>query len=364
MFTQNVFTMFVKQTILMLFGLKLFKNFTSFSKKLRLFPKINRVKIGGGGYLYKIRRAFTLVELLVVIAIIGMLIALLLPAVQAAREAARRMQCTNNQKQIVLAMHNYHDSNQVFPCGGRGGDGIDWAIQILPFFEKSQIFEKYYNGSTVDQSIMAVVIPTYTCPSDSGNNKNESFFYNSFVPFPIILHNYVVCMGREGVHYPGVIHSSSYDPRNFLIDESGVTSQYLAMFNICLTYPLTTTFADIVDGTSNTVALSETVQGAGELDFRGYIWSGIECFFTTSQSPNTMVADNDVSYVVTSHIRHPLVSIDSSNYYMRRSARSWHVGGVNAGLADGSVRFISNQIDLNVWRAAGSTNGGEISSLH
>ncbi|MDR0610930.1 MAG: DUF1559 domain-containing protein [Planctomycetaceae bacterium] len=308
---------------------------------------------------------FTLVELLVVIAIIGLLIALLLPAVQAAREAARRMQCTNNQKQVVLAMHNYHDTNQVFPWGGHG-DGIDWAIQVLPFIEKSPVFAEYNNNGLSISLMTTIVVPAYTCPSDIGNNKNIDFALNSFFGSPLLLYNYVVCMGREGVHCPGGPPRSS-DPRNYLIDEFTETSRYLAVFNISRTIPLTTTFADIIDGTSNTLALSETVQGAGSMDMRGFIWSGSEGFFTTNQSPNTMVADSDYGYTITSHDRHPLVSVDTTgtySWYMRRSARSWHVGGVNAGLADGSVRFIPDQINLDVWRAAGSTNGSEIESLH
>ncbi|MDR1270618.1 MAG: DUF1559 domain-containing protein [Planctomycetaceae bacterium] len=87
----------------------------------------------------KTRLGFTLVELLVVIAIIGVLITFLLPAIQAAHEAARRMQCTNNQKQIVLAMHNYHDTQQSFPWGTRDSMMGNWAGQVLPFVEKSQV---------------------------------------------------------------------------------------------------------------------------------------------------------------------------------------------------------------------------------
>jgi type II secretory pathway pseudopilin PulG len=295
----------------------------------------------------------------VVIAIIGVLIALLLPAVQAAREAARRMQCTNNQKQVVLAMHNYHDVHQSFPWGGRGADtGMIWAVQVFPFLEKNPLFE-LHGGYTY--SLEGKVVSTYTCPSDPGNNTNASFALAAFLTTPLTLHNYVACMGREGVLYPGISSNS----RSGLIDESGETSKYLAMFNISPSDPpLTTTFADIVDGTSNTIALSETVQGAGPRDERGYIWLTEECFFTTNQSPNTMIPDKDLMNTVTSHARHPLEMLDFSTWYMRRAARSWHVGGVNAGLADGSVRFIPDQIDLDVWRAAGSTNGSETYSLH
>jgi hypothetical protein len=131
-------------------------------------------------------------------------------------------------------------------------------------------------------------------------------------------------------------------------------------------YPLTKTLTDIPDGTSNTIALSETVQGFVTNDYRGLLWLTVMCFFNTNQSPNTTVPD--LSLCINSHPLHPgaypnLAAGSPSSYYMRLSARSWHVGGVNVGLGDGSVRFIPNQIDIEVWRAAGSTDGGEVSSL-
>ncbi|MDR0610494.1 MAG: DUF1559 domain-containing protein [Planctomycetaceae bacterium] len=308
-----------------------------------------------------------------VIAIIGVLIALLLPAVQAAREAARRMQCTNNQKQIVLAMHNYHDVQQSFPWGARGTINSTWAVQVLPFIEKNQIFTEYdFNVIYISNTILQrLVVSTYTCPSDGNQNIRGTA--------TIRIHNYVACMGREGIYYPyGTPRNPPNDDRNGLIDGVvfGRESQYRAMFHISsisgsvAAYPLVTTFADITDGTSNTVALSETIQGGSTNDTRGLIWLGTSCYFTTNQTPNTMVADIEANAAAESnHIRHPLTpmstsSTDGDGYYMRISARSWHVGGVNAGLADGSIRFIPDQINLDIWRAAGSTNGGEIYSLH
>jgi type II secretory pathway pseudopilin PulG len=323
------------------------------------------------------------VELLVVIAIIGVLIALLLPAVQAAREAARRMQCKNHQKQIVLGMHNYHDTQQSFPWGSRGTAMGTWAVQVLPFIEKTQLFADYNfaNAYTLN-NLGDVVIPTYTCPSDGNNNK------------PILLtlrgHNYVVCMGREGVfNFAAARGPSSGNLRNCLVDgvDYGKESQYRAMFtgscypDLSVTpipvdtayYPLTTAMEDIIDGTSNTVALSETIQGLspdGSInDLRGFIWYGNFCFFNTNRAPNTTEADIVQVLANTAYIpQHPLTlmstsTTDGDGNYIRLSARSWHAGGVHAGFADGSVRFVQDQINLDIWRGVGSTNGGEVGSL-
>jgi type II secretory pathway pseudopilin PulG len=321
----------------------------------------------------------------VVIAIIGVLIALLLPAVQAAREAARRMQCSNNQRQVVLAMHNYHDTQQSFPCGAYGDCRGTWAMCVLAFIEKNSIAEKYdwndwyYDG--VNEPLMAdLVISTYTCPSDGNNNKASDGWEVDRE------HNYVVCMGREGVYCPSAFRSSDLYSQNCLISgPDGVPptydkqSPYNAMFTAScyfngysgLPYPFTTTFADIIDGTSNTVALSETIQGVGpdddNPDYRGLIWWGLTCFFNTNLPPNTM--SPDINWPSTVLERHPTVYINTSvsdpdGRYLRMSARSWHVGGVNAGLADGSIRFVTDQVNLGIWRAVGSTNGSEIESLH
>jgi prepilin-type N-terminal cleavage/methylation domain-containing protein len=353
--------------------------------------------MGGGGATRKTSKlAFTLVELLVVIAIIGVLIALLLPAVQAAREAARRMSCTNNQKQIVLAMHNYHDTFGTLPSGARSYRLGTWAIQTLSFIEKTQIADRYnwglveaelggvvigYESANVNtpenQALLNdLIIPIYSCPSD-GNNKRLRIDIDTS---RFISHNYVACFGREGVYDLRESRPAPYDARNSLID--GVVasrgSQYHAIFTGSSldstgypSYPIATSLTDVIDGTSNTVALSETVRGLAantSNDLRGIIWLGKFCFFNTNQAPNTMIADITYPGPLTQHVQHPLEEsvYNSSNpkhNYLQYAARSWHVGGVNAGLADGSIRFIPNQIDLGIWNAAGSTDGSEIGSL-
>jgi prepilin-type processing-associated H-X9-DG protein len=295
------------------------------------------------------------------------------------------MQCSNNQKQVVLAMHNYHDVHQSFPWGTRGHGNGTWAVQILPFIEKNQIHSEYdWNVGFWDTPnstlLTATQISTFTCPSD-GNNGKTSYWMGGYE------YNYVVCMGRERVIYP-YIHRNpqQYNIQNCLVTEgnSEKESQYRAMFTAsCFSdsatsildsaYPLTTTFADVIDGTSNTVAISETVQGVdgnGGFDRRGLIWWGPFCHFNTNLAPNTISPDLSTSSAGTAYdLRHPLDLVvtttgDPNAYGTRFSARSWHTGGVNAGLADGSVRFIQDQINLTIWRAVGSTNGGEIESLH
>jgi hypothetical protein len=264
----------------------------------------------------------------------------------------------------VLAIHNYHDAQQSFPWGARATTPT-WAEQILAFIEQSQM---------VEQNIAERILSTYTCPSDSNNNKPSNSTLGVGHP-----HNYVACMGRDGVLFYTATRTSNAN--NCLID--GVSYAHQSPCNAMFTTncynidgrfppPLTTTFSDIIDGTSNTIAISETVQGSSvqggsDFDYRGVIFFSLFCFFNTNLSPNTIIPDIGFSNSNT-HIKHPIRLFnmavgDDDGDYTRMSARSWHVSGVNAGLADGSVRFIPNQIDLEVWQSAGSTNGSEISSL-
>jgi hypothetical protein len=338
-----------------------------------------------------------------VIAIIGLLIALLLPAVQAAREAARRMACSNNQKQVVLSMHNHHDANNILPWGACGPMLGTWSIQLFAYIEMTSIAERWnwalnnesiptqgYQDSPNREMLHNLAISAFTCPSDG--NKNRGYF--TFSGCTMKHHNYVACMGREWLYSLGerrmVLSTPALriNPQIALINSPeapGATfaneSRYRAAF-IASTLPSTgslpvlpvlVSLTDITDGTSNTLALSETVQGIspnnGYRDLRGMIWWGYTCFFTSCYSPNTMVADVCyASFSTTSHVKHPLMALATSPSNARRqgvvmSARSWHVGGVNAGLCDGAIKFVPNQIDLDIWHAAGSSNGEEVAQL-
>ncbi|MDR2642914.1 MAG: DUF1559 domain-containing protein, partial [Planctomycetaceae bacterium] len=155
-------------------------------------------------------RGFTLVELLVVIAIIGVLIALLLPAVQAAREAARRMQCSDHLKNIALATHNYHDIYQTLPPGSKGDGGPTWALLLLPYVEQHALYSRYNIkrlawDTVIDSGFEAsnfavlkdVKISIYTCPSDSGTLRS-SFWPTGFSE-GCYHHNYLCCSGDAAI---------------------------------------------------------------------------------------------------------------------------------------------------------------------
>ena len=300
-----------------------------------------------------LQRAFTLVELLVVIAIIGILIALLLPAVQAAREAARRSQCTNNLKQLGLAMHNYHDTFKSFPPGYLSSNLGNclmttrrrdcWMQRLLPFIEQSAMLDTYesQNPTWIMDTVAEVKdaqVSALLCPSDgskpafggNGGLRSEGYGFQG---------NYVMCTGDEIM-----------DPEAEL---RGIT--YHASHS---------NFASITDGTSNTLLASEAVRrsnattgwgGAG-----GY-WGGSRWGsygFTTLEPPNTDAPDQVYQCKDTSWPNSPCTSIGSTND-TRAYARSYHPGGVNVALADASVQFMSDTVDLETYQAMSTRNQRE-----
>ncbi|WDI42014.1 DUF1559 domain-containing protein [Bremerella sp. P1] len=308
------------------------------------------------------RQGFTLVELLVVIAIIGVLIALLLPAVQQAREAARRMQCTNNLKQWALASHNFADINKGFMplaamnSGGTVENGqhyerITFAVSLWPFIEQSALYDQYNiaNPFYVSGNIEThrVFVPGYYCPSDKVNvTQAQSDTYWR------VMGNYVTNMGNTH------LHQNAADQAIYSGSPFGVRHMYR--------------FADLTDGTSNTAGFSEIlIASPNQLDDnRGDMLNdeGSPGFMSIN-TPNSRVPDQcrqckdtteDPSHA--DYRRMPCTQVGSNQEY-QIAARSNHPGGVNVSMMDGSVRFVSETVNDSVWTAALSGRGGETLQL-
>jgi prepilin-type N-terminal cleavage/methylation domain-containing protein/prepilin-type processing-associated H-X9-DG protein len=319
------------------------------------------------------RRAFTLIELLVVIAIIGVLIGLLLPAVQKVRESANRMKCANNIKQLALALHSYHDVASIFPPGYtfndfQKGEEVFWTMRVLPYIEQGNIrfdftWGIYGSGTnnvqgtqwgTVNGTAVTQVVPLIKCPSDILTRCPANYWGT---PAPGQWRsNYVATFSPDGSLYePGAslpwssCHNTATNP--------SFASGLRSIFN----WQVKRSIRDILDGTSNTAMLSEVVVGAeGTNDIRGWWsndWGGA---YTHRFAPNSGSGDiiPVAGYCVPGRSPCGAAGACWSDVYI--GARSLHPGGVNMALADGSVRFVSNNITQSVWQAAGSINGGEV----
>ncbi len=263
---------------------------------------------------------FTLVELLVVIAIIGILVGLLLPAVQAAREAARRMQCTNNLKQIGLAMHNYHDTYRAFPLGhlfpGQGlGTGWTWTLSILPFIEQGNLYQQIDVRLPVKDPkniVWAVTkVPGSRCPSMSGNETKSDL---GSVEVPTA--SYVGNMGCFDLSF----------------ELEGV--QPAARRNGMMGRDWGVKMADVTDGTSNTFLAGETI-------LWNFSWDPNWLF----RINNTGVGAGNSLGAMRSALRRINPAAVASQVVRREAFASYHTGGANFGLVDGSVHFISDSID-------------------
>ena len=310
--------------------------------------------------------AFTLVELLVVITIIGILIALLLPAVQAAREAARRSQCTNNLKQIGLALHNFECQNGTFPRGimstrrfsdASYNNGYEWTYflhSLLPYMEMDaywvaiggpQFKTDLYDNPASWAAVSGVGIPALLCPSDTmGDN---AFFTDDLYRWA--KSNYLgIFSGLNDAD--GAYSASNYATHVFDRRQRSV---------FC--YGVGVPIAEIKDGTSNTIAVAEYLKGLGESDARAQFYTnraGAQTLFVTL-GPNSTAPDNLCSsWCGTSYaVNEPSLNLpcsggsDDANY---ASPRSRHPGGVNAVFCDGSVHFIQDNVDIiNVWQPLG-----------
>ena len=311
-------------------------------------------------------RGFTLVELLVVIAIIGILVALLLPAVQAAREAARRMQCTNNMKQIGIAMHNYHDSNKRFPAGylflgGKRGNtpAYGWAVSILPYMEMSALYDeldpgkiplssRYTSGaSAADKALLQTRIDAYRCPSDVLGDLND---VQSFGPnhFQIATSNYIGCCGYGDKPW---VEDVNPDP-----DVPAKTGGMFAANSWIGMHGVT-------DGTTNTMMISERDGGptgphpttGAYTTFKGAFWAGAgrnDTFDPNGPLATLFRAGFNVNRDY---------NMEGAPQNMGKGFSSLHPGGTNIGMVDGSVHFLSETVDgNNVVRPMSLRNDGEV----
>ncbi len=300
------------------------------------------------------RRGFTLIELLVVIAIIAVLVALLLPAVQQAREAARRSSCKNNLKQLGLALHNYHDVYTVFPSGWIGanaagphtglnspdltgfGNGFGWGAMILPQVEAGNIYDRINFSLPIthadNASSIAQVIPTFQCPSDPKPDTFE-IVDDSSNSFPVGTANYLGVFGISAIHRCeiGAIPSSV-----------SATEQCTA--EGILYHNSKVKIRDITDGTSNTIMIGErtTFYPPSNDPFYG-VWVGI--------IPNS----EEAAERILAHAVHGPNEADDAGDF-----GSSHTGGAQFVLADGSVRFISTNIDTPTFQKLGQISDGQV----
>jgi prepilin-type N-terminal cleavage/methylation domain-containing protein len=316
------------------------------------------------------RRGFTLIELLVAVGIMSALTAVLLPAVQSARETARRAQCANNLRQIALAMHEYHDAQSVLPPGKKGCCWGTWLVYVLPYLEQQSLFNAWNSlGSNspglpsgfdldlryfgvANRTVTSTLISTYFCPSDMTNAPITAEMDG--VVYACTSQNYAVNFGNsiqlqtdfQDVHFAGAP----------FVDVGSPLTDSMQPGKRCVG------FASLKDGLSTTLLASEVIVGQGR-DLRGFSWWGDAAAFEAFLAPNSSFPDILFSpyYCLDASPNPPCAGTTTAlpdNY----AARSRHPSGVNVSLVDASVRFVKNSLHIRTWRALSTTQGGEIVS--
>jgi prepilin-type N-terminal cleavage/methylation domain-containing protein/prepilin-type processing-associated H-X9-DG protein len=329
------------------------------------------------------RLGFTLIELLMVVAIVGIAIMLLLPAAQSAREAARRVQCASNLRQIGLAMHDYHDEQGTLPPGTNGCCWGTWLLFVLPYLEQSNLYNSWnFAGSSqsdeasarqmfgyagaANVTVTGTRVGVFYCPTDPNNTALAG-------AGAVTSQNYVVNFGNTTSSQPPFyrycgrripfLGAPFGDARASIVVQAsdGAAGAGLA----------TIPFAAITDGLGGTLLTSEVLVGTGG-DLRGFSWWRYAAMFTgllppNSPFPDVMPSSRDCGPVPPNP---PCAGAtggrDPDGTYfglgLLNNPRSRHNGGVTVGMADGSVRFIRNSVDVFVFQAISSTAGNELAS--
>ena len=347
-------------------------------------------------------KGFTLVELLVVIAIIGILVALLLPAVQAARESARRTRCVNNTRQLVLAAQNHHDAHRRFPVGtynyvdstyytpapygtyvckdrsGTGGvhknDRRCWMHDLMGYYEENALYDAFTKHEKTgkpayDFPLCGTPIAMLMCPSDINSPKVRTWNPGDTgggqppsAGYPSKLSqgfsgNYIACAGNSYFNGPKLASDpygecASAKRNGIIFALSRVRSK------------------DITDGTSHTALFSELILSPDVVDndVRGRYYNPAHAsvFFSTMNTPNSGI--DRIAYCGHPATRVPEAPCEYNDrnhptrIQMQVAARSYHPGGVNMGFADGSVLFVSNEVDVRAYQASGSRDGNELTA--